>query len=124
MLWLIPKTREQRRSFTRSHITSINYWEGDLFCGFYRVAKRTPLKVEISMEPPQGSGPFGGRLVISLSLRGGDAVLTTETLQWTTAPISAMRLPLENAPLGFLHQTTTWWLLVSGARYIQSLDSV
>ena len=82
MLSLVAKTPEQRESFQKSRLLAMNYDVGDLFCGFYRVIKREPFKVEINLEPPPGAGPLAGRLVLSLNRSGDEAFLRTETLQW------------------------------------------
>jgi hypothetical protein len=118
MLSMMAKTPEQKVSFKQSHLLGIDYVEGDLFCGFYRVIKRDALKVEINMEPPPGAGPLRGRLVVSLNRRGGEAFLRTETLQWVEAD-AKVALPLERAPIRFMHEMASWWLLVSGAAFIQ-----
>lgn len=121
MLRLILKTPEQRRSFSRSHIASLDFKGGDLVCGAYRVLVRSPLKVELGMEATEQMAHVSGRLIISLKCRENDALLSTETLQWTHAggPV----LPLERAPSKFMHEMASWWLLVSGARYIEDLRS-
>ena len=106
MLWLITKTPEQRQSFSQSHIKSINFSEDDLFCGFYRVVRRTSSKVEVRMEPPQADAAFGGMLVITLKQSDGEATLCTETLQWTNAT-SGVTLPLERAPYKIMHEMAT-----------------
>ena len=116
----MAKTPEQRSSFKKSHLHDIQYREGDLFCGFYRVIKRTPFKVEIDMEPPPGVGPLSGRLVVSLNRSGEGALLRTETLQWTEKG-SKTALPLERPPIRFMHEMATFWLLVSGAEYLEAL---
>jgi hypothetical protein len=122
MLSMIAKTPEQRDSFQKSRLLAMNYEVGDLFCGFYRVIKRDSSKVEIDMEPPPGAGPLAGRLVVSLNRRGDEAFLRTETLQWIPSD-SKVALPLERAPIRFMHEMASWWLLVSGAAYLQSLVS-
>ena len=122
MLSMLAKTPEQRNSFQKSRLLAMNYEIGDLFCGFYRVIKRDPFKVEIDMEPPPGAGPLAGRLVISLNRRDSEAFLRTETLQWISID-SKVALPLERAPIRFMHEMASWWLLVSGAAYLESLVS-
>ena len=119
MLSMMAKTPEQKNSFKQSHLVAIDYVECDLFCGFYRVIKRDRLKVEINMELPPGAGPLSGRLVVSLNKRGEEAFLRTETLQWVQAD-AKVALPLERAPIRFMHEIASWWLLVSGAAFIES----
>jgi hypothetical protein len=120
MMSAMAKTPEQRHSFMKSHLHEIDYREGDLFCGFYRVIKRSPFKVEIDMEPPPGVGPLSGRLIVSLNRSAGGAVLRTETLQWIEKS-SNTALPLERPSIRFMHEMATFWLLVSGAAYLESL---
>lgn len=120
MMRTMARTTEQRQSFQKAHLASIDYKEGDLFCGFYRVIRRSPAKVEVKMEPPPGAGALDGRLVISLNERADEVLLRTETLQWIAVDSQTI-LPLERAPVRFMHETASWWLLVSGAKYLQSL---
>ena len=121
MMRLLAKTTEQKASFSKDHVLSINYAEGDLFCGFYRVVKRDPFKVEIDMEMPHTAGPLHGRLVISIVRTDDRALLRTETLQWATVASKAA-LPLERAPIRFMHEVASWWLLVTGTAFLQSLS--
>lgn len=120
MMSLLAKTPEQKESFKKSHLLTIDYQEGDLYCGFYRVMKRSPFKIEVNMEPPLDAGPLQGRLVVSLDQGSDGALLRTETLQWIEAD-SKMALPLERAPIRFMHEMASWWLLVSGATFLESL---
>lgn len=120
MMSMMAKTPEQRESFKKSHLLGIDYREGDLFCGFYRVIKRGPLKVEIDMEPPPRVGSMSGRLVFSLHRTMDGAFLRTETLQWV-AKDAETTLPLEKPPIRFMHEIASAWLLVSGAEYLESL---
>ena len=113
---------EQRSSFSQFHINALDFQEGDVFCGLYRVTRRNPLKVEIRMEPPDGAGDLSGLLVLSLRRCEGGAVLTTETLQWTKAKSSTV-LPLERELFKFMHEMASWWLLVTGAEYVESLNT-
>ena len=109
----MTKTAEQKRSFSKEHIQSLEFQEGDLFCGFNRVLKRDPLKVEIELVPPESMGSFSGRLVIALITEGNTVILRTQTLQWTKAAGSAV-LPLERRPAKFMHEIGSWYLIVSG----------
>lgn len=122
MLRMMTKTDEQKQSYNRKHIESVNFKEGDLVCGFNRILQRDPLKVEVDLELPEGMGSsnFGGRLVISLISRGKEAVLRTQTLQWIPAN-ETMVLPLERGPANFLHETASWYMLVSGMDYLKNL---
>ncbi|KAK3720365.1 hypothetical protein LTR37_003776 [Vermiconidia calcicola] len=93
-MWLVARDPEQRQSFSQGHIASLSFQEGDLFCGFYRVLKREPLKAEVSMDAPAGAPPMNGRLVINLKQCKDGAVLSTQVLQWTHARRSTV-LPME-----------------------------
>lgn len=120
ILRLMAKTSEQKASFTTQHICALDFLKGDLVCGFNRVLKRDPLKCELELVPAEGMGNFSGRLVIMLHRKGDAAVLTTQTLQWTGAKDSTV-LPLERGVANFMHECASWWLLVSGLRYLEQL---
>ena len=123
ILRMMAKTPEQKQSFSRSHIESLNFEEGDLFCGFNRVLKRDPLRCEIELVPPEGMGSFSGRLVFGLDRHSEGTVLKTQTLQWTKKGDSTV-LPLERGPAKFLHEMASWWLLVSGEQYLRNISGV
>lgn len=120
MMSMMAKTPEQRKSFTKSHLLEIDYGEGDLACGFYRVIRRSPFKVEFDMEPPPGVGTLSGRFVLSLIRTVDGGFLRTDTLQWVSKDAETV-LPLERPPIRFMHEMASSWLLISGAEYLQSL---
>lgn len=121
ILRLMAKTPEQKASFAAEHISALHFHHGDLFCGFNRVLKRDPLKCEVQLVPAEGMGNFSGRLVISLQRKGDGVVLTTQTLQWTGAKDRTV-LPLERGVANFMHECASWWLIVSGLRYLEQLS--
>lgn len=119
ILRMVAKTPEQKRSFSKAHIEALTFKGGDLCCGFNRVLKRNPLKVELELIPPEGMGSLSGRLVLSLKRAGEGAVLTTQTIQWTGDP--TVVLPLERGAAKFMHETASWWLIVSGLQYLRNI---
>ncbi|KAK5168266.1 uncharacterized protein LTR77_006835 [Saxophila tyrrhenica] len=121
-LWLIAKSPEQRESFSQAHIKALNFREDDVFCGFYRVVKRTSGRVEIGMAIPAQQPPIEGRLIISLREQEGGTAMRTETLQWTEARSGAV-LPLDRRPIRFMHEVASWWLLVTGVEYLEKISS-
>ena len=118
MMWLILRKGKLGRTFSPTHIKTLDFQEGDVFCGVYRVSKRRAMKVEIEMVSPEGFPPLHGMLVIAVDrgARGG-VVFRTETLQWTDVD-SGVVLPLERAVLRFMHEMASWWLLLSGVEYL------
>lgn len=124
MMGMLAKTPEQKQSYGKAHIEALNYQEGDLFCGFNRVLRREPTQIEIELILPEGMGSksFGGRLVISLTPNGKQAVLRTQTIQWTRSD-DTMVLPLERGAANFLHETASWYLIVSGVEYLKDITT-
>lgn len=120
LLWLVMTSPEQRRSFTREHIHSLDFKEGDVVCGAYHVVKRTGLRVEIELQAPKALGPVYGLVIVSIRPRNEGAVLVTETIQWTKKDSGAI-LPLERWIGGFLHSLASRWLVITGAVYLRSL---
>lgn len=122
LLWIALKTPDQRRTFTLDHIQSLDFKEGDVVCGNYHVVKRTPLRVEIELQPPKALGPVSGLMIISVRPRNDGAALVTETIQWTKKDSGAI-LPLERWIGGFLHSVASRWLVITGAAYLRSLGA-
>ena len=67
MIRLVSRGPEEQRSFKASHLSSLNFNEGDLVCGVYRVIARTKNKVEFEMKM-KNMEFINGRL--ALSFRG------------------------------------------------------
>ncbi|KAL4894716.1 hypothetical protein BDV59DRAFT_200528 [Aspergillus ambiguus] len=106
----------ERKTFSASHLQSLNFDKGDLVCGVYRVEERTPDKVVFKL---LFKGPVSGRLVIRYTEEGDEVVYHSETAMWTrfekedkTSRRASM--PLEKPLLRFLHEMAAWWLLESG----------
>ena len=121
LLRLIAKDAEQKASFQIKVIDSLEFEEGDLVCGVYRVTHRRAKKCEFGMHDPNGRFPasFGGRLVTSVVLGpdGEGEILRAETLQWVGKD-EGMTLPLERESMRWMHEIASWWLLVSGAQWL------
>lgn len=107
-----------RCSFRASHINSLDFKEGDVVCGLYRVVVRTPSSVEFEFVEPS---PENGRLVISFREQDGNLVFASETVMWR-AKGDKTTIHLERRALKFLHEMTAWWLLDSGVRYLMDLE--
>jgi hypothetical protein len=111
-----------RKTFDASHIQSLQFKEGDLVCGVYRVQERTDNKavLEILLE-----GPVNGRLVIRFWEEEQDIVFCTETIMWTKTAENEERkralMPLEVPVLRFIHEMAAWWLIDSGVTYLTNL---
>jgi hypothetical protein len=121
MLWLVMSSPEQRRTFAQDYIQGLDFKEGDVVCGVYRVVKRTSLHVELELQMPTSNSPISGLITISLRPRNDGAALVSETIQWTKKDSGAI-LPVERWVGGFLHSMASRWLVVTGAVYLQSLS--
>ena len=121
ILRALSKAPEERKSFTASHISSLDFSEGDLICGVYRVVLRNKNKVELEIK--MKNMPWvSGRLVISFQERGDEVLFSTETLMWRRAD-EGRRMPLEKPVVRWMHETAAWWLIDSGVGYLVDLDS-
>ena len=111
IFWLMsPK---HRHTFSRSCIERLDFVEGDLVCGVYRVVKAEPAYVELSMEVPPRFGKVAGLLIVRLETDPDlGVVLITETLQWTLDG-TVKNLPLSRPLPKFLHEIASASLLVS-----------
>lgn len=116
-IWMITPFA-QRNTFKASHIHSLDFKEGDIVCGLYRVAARTANSVEFDFMPP---APAQGRLVLRFIERDADMVFLSQTAMWRGKD-EKMVLPLERPLLKYLHEMTSWWLVDSGVRYLMDLE--
>jgi hypothetical protein len=121
MLKMACKSQEERDSFKRSHIASLDLKEGDLVCGVYRVKVRKENKVEFEMQM-KTMDFVNGRLAISCQEKGDTIVFTSGTVMWRKAD-ECRRMPLEKPVLRWMHETATMWLIDSGVRYLMDLET-
>ena len=121
LLRLIAKDEQQKASFQADVIDSLEFEEGDLVCGVYRVMHRRATKCEFGLHDPDEKFPasFGGRLVTSVvpGPEGKGEILRTEALQWVGKD-EGMVLPLERGSMRWMHEFASWWLLASGAEWL------
>src|SRR5699024_3115110 len=116
-IWMVTPFA-QRNTFKASHIGSLDFNEGDIVCGLYRVAARTANSIEFEFMTP---APAQGRLVLGFSEKDADMVFLSETAMWRRKDDKAV-LPLERPLLKYLHEMTAWWLVDSGVRYLMDLE--
>lgn len=144
ILWLMsPAGSLHRRSFQPAYIQRLDFREGDVVCGMYVVKLRTTNKVEFDIRPPTstsrptnssgagddsktGRSGMNARLVISIQEGKGDEdadkyIFSSDTIMWKAADDDGVVLPLEKAPVKWMHELAAWGLLDSGVRYLQGL---
>jgi len=114
----LVSTPDERKTFQQGHISTLNFVEGDIVCGVYRVAARTESKVEFEMKPM--GIVQGGRLVIGIEANGDELVCSSETVMWKRAGEKRL-MPLEMGVARWMHELASWWLLDSGTRYLAAL---
>jgi hypothetical protein len=103
-------------TFKKSYIENLEFKDGDVVCGAYRIVLRTEEKAELLMK----QGTVEGRLVIGIKPEGKDMVFYSETVMWKRQNDKTV-MPLEMAVVRWLHEVTAWWLLESGTRYLVGL---
>lgn len=114
-------TAEERKSFELSQIATLDFKEGDLVCGIYRVRQRSKNTVEFEMRL-KNMEFLDGRLAISFWQKGNEIVFCSETMMWRLCQ-EPRPMPLEKPLLRWMHETSVWWLLDSGVNYLMDLDS-
>ncbi|CAK4034438.1 uncharacterized protein RCC_00054 [Lecanosticta acicola] len=119
LLWFAAK--DERRTFTKQYIESLDFRDGDLVCGVYRVVKRTPLKAELAIEPTKDLAHVSGLIVITVRPRNEGAILTSETIQWIKKD-NGLVLPLERWLYSFMHSITSRSLILKAARYLDEIS--
>ncbi|RHZ63598.1 uncharacterized protein CDV56_107139 [Aspergillus thermomutatus] len=109
---------ELRRTFRSSYIQSLDFNEGEVICGVYRVLVRKPDRVEFEIDMKECEG----RWVIRYWEEGEKVVFCSETVSWRLTETETP-MPGENRMLRFIHETMAWWLLDSGVRYLMDLEA-
>lgn len=120
MIRLICKTEEEKKSFKASHIGSLDFHEGDLVCGVYRVVARSSNRVEFEMKM-KNMDFVNGRLAMGFEEDGDDVIFSTETMMWRCVD-EKQTMPLEKTVLRWMHETAAWWLIDSGVKYLMELE--
>ncbi|KAK4497621.1 hypothetical protein PRZ48_010274 [Zasmidium cellare] len=111
---------DQKHTWTKEYLQDCKFEEGDIICGVFEVAKRTPLRCELAMRSNKSFGPIAGLMVVSLRPRGEGAVLTNETIQWTKKD-NGIYLPLEKWWTRWLHNYVSRYTATSAAKYLEEL---
>ncbi|QKX58882.1 uncharacterized protein TRUGW13939_06010 [Talaromyces rugulosus] len=126
LLRLIAAT-SQKETFGATHIQSLQFREGDVVCGFYRVLLRRAGKVEFGIDMP-GEQKIEARLVIGICESGNNnddkqkvVEVYSETVMWRPADRPDVVMPLERGLGKFMHELAAWWLLDSGVSYLVGL---
>jgi hypothetical protein len=105
-----------RATFKKTYIENLEFKDGDVVCGLYRVVLRTEEKVELLMK----QGDVEGRLVVGIEPKGEDMVFYSETVMWKGKDDKTI-MPLERAVPKWLHELASWWLLDLGTEYMVGL---
>lgn len=109
---------EQKKTFSEDHISNLDFKEGDVVCGLYRVTARTKNKVEFEMTPV--GIVQGGRMSIGIQRKGDEWICSSETVMWKKAGEKEL-MPLERRAIRWMHELAAWWLLEAGTRYLIDL---
>jgi hypothetical protein len=109
---------EKRKTFETDYVTTLDFKEGDLVNGIYRVKARSEGKIEFELMPI--GVVKGSRLVIGIERKGDDFVCSSETVMWKDAGEKGL-MPLERSVTKWMHEIAAWWLLRSGTKYLMSL---
>ncbi|KAJ5160255.1 uncharacterized protein N7482_007259 [Penicillium canariense] len=121
MIRLVSRAPEEQRSFKASYISSLDFDQGDLVCGVYRVIARSKNKVEFEIKM-KNMEFINGRLAISFREMESAVVFSSETLMWRRSE-ETQSMPLEKPLLRWMHETAMWWLIDSGVRYLVEMES-
>ena len=115
--WILRLVSD-RATFNKFYIQNLDFEDGNVVCGLYRVVLRTDKKVELLMQ----QGTVQGRLVIGIEDEGNEMKFYSETLMWKGKDDKTV-MPLERAVPKWLHELASWWLLDSGTAYLVALKS-
>lgn len=120
MIRMACKTAEEIQSFKASHISSLDFNKGDLVSGIYRVIARDTNKVEFEMKM-KNMEFVNGRFALSFEEKDGNVTFSSETVMWRRAD-ETRTMPLEKRVVRFIHETSAWWLMDSGTKYLMDLE--
>jgi hypothetical protein len=112
-------TKAEAPSFKAANLERLDFTEGDLVCGAYRVILRTPGKVEFELKP---MGAVRGRLVTTITEKDDQMVFMNETLMWKPKGEKGV-MPLETAVGKWMHELTAWWMVDSGVKHLMDLKN-
>jgi hypothetical protein len=113
--WILRLVSD-RATFKKAYIENLEFEDGDVVCGGFRVVLRTEEKVELLLK----QGTVEGRLVIGIKPDGEDMVFYGETVMWKGKNDKTV-MPLERALPMWLHEMAAWSLLDSGTKYLMDL---
>lgn len=105
-----------RATFGKTYIENLEFKDGDVVCGLYRVVLKTEEKVEFLLK----QGTVEGRLAIGIKPGGEEMVFYSETVMWKGKNDKTV-MPLERAVAKWLHELAAWWLLDLGTKYLVGL---
>ena len=137
LLWLTA-SKEDRASFTKEYLSKLDFREGDLVSGFYRVLSRDGGLCAFSM----ARGLVEGRLVVSIE--DETSKLDVETGVWMALPQIEAKgemseremtmfkietfmwvlkdektvMPMERSLPRWMHETGAWWMMDSGTKWL------
>ncbi|KAG4443284.1 hypothetical protein IFR05_001228 [Cadophora sp. M221] len=111
---------EERKTFETDYISTLDFKEGDLVHGIYRVIARSGGEVEFALKPL--GVVKGSRLVIAIERKGDEFVCSSETVMWKDAGERGL-MPLERGIMKWMHEIAAWGLLRSGTKYLMSLKT-
>lgn len=114
------RTVEEEKSLQISHIANLDFREGDLVCGIYRVKKRSRETVEFGVRLKDMEF-LDGRLAISFWEEGNEIHFCNEMMLWRLCR-EPRTMPLEKPLLRWMHKTSVLWLLDSGVDYVTDID--
>ncbi|KAH6677574.1 hypothetical protein B0J14DRAFT_584625 [Halenospora varia] len=111
-------TAEERASFAQNYLQKLNFEEGDLVNGVYRVLVRSENKVELELKT--AGAMQGGRLLIEIEESDDNYVFVNETVMWKKVGEKEL-MPMERGLVRGLHELASWWLLDAGTRFLIGL---
>lgn len=109
---------EEKATFNQDYIRKLDFKEGDLVNGMYRVVVRTKGKVEFEIKTM--GIVRGGRMVIGVEEKADEWECSSETAMWKRVG-EKKPMPLEKGLLKWSHELASWWLLDSGTKYLMGL---
>jgi hypothetical protein len=116
------KSPSDRVSLYPKYIEKLDFKEGDLVNGVYRVSKRTSNSVELIGDPPASyRGPAVDVMIVSgIEARGDQTVFSNDVFMWRTK--SEKPVPIESAVGRFMHTIIATSLVEHGTKkLIQSV---
>lgn len=83
-IWCLLSSHTDKRTFKEAYIRALDFVPGERVCGVYVVSSRSPAKVTLNLDMPEGyaGAKVDGMLVVEVREEGGEVGFVNHTVMW------------------------------------------